>query len=86
MRILLVYILIMRTILVPVDITSTSENSVNFAVGWAKQYEYNHIILLKTSHESMFDYINRGDGYALVNGENINRRQKEANINRKMSN
>jgi nucleotide-binding universal stress UspA family protein len=70
----------MRTILVPVDATSASENAVNVAIEWGKQYGYDHIILLKTSYESMFDYITIGEGYGLVNEENINRQQDDAKI------
>jgi len=68
----------MRTILVPVDFTSTAEHAVNTAVEWAKQYGYNHIILLRTSYESMFNYITTGADYALVNEEKFNKQQEDA--------
>ncbi|MDQ1803175.1 universal stress protein [Chryseobacterium sp. CKR4-1] len=62
----------MRTILVPVDFTSTTENAVKLAAEWATQYQYTHIILLKTSQESEFDYLHIAEGHLLVNEENVN--------------
>lgn len=62
----------MRTILVPVDFTSTTENAVKLAAEWAKQYQYTHIILLKTSQESEFDYLHIAEGHSMVNEENVN--------------
>ncbi|MFP3591097.1 hypothetical protein [Chryseobacterium sp. SIMBA_038] len=62
----------MRTILVPIDFTSTTENAVKVATQWAKQYEYEHIILLKTSDESEFDYLHIAEGHSFVNEESIN--------------
>ncbi|WP_415327654.1 hypothetical protein [Chryseobacterium sp. MMS23-Vi53] len=62
----------MRTILIPVDFTSTTENAVRTAAEWAKQYEYQHIILLKTSEESEFDYLHMAEGHSFVNEESIN--------------
>lgn len=62
----------MRTILVPVDFTSTTENAVKLAAEWAKQYQYTHIILLKTSQESEFDYLHIAEGHSIVNEENVN--------------
>lgn len=62
----------MRTILVPIDFTSTTENAVKVASQWAKQYQYEHIILLKTSDESEFDYLHIAEGHSFVNEESIN--------------
>lgn len=62
----------MRTILIPVDFTSTTENAVRLAAEWAKQFEYTHIILLKTSKESEFDYLHMAEGHSFVNEENVN--------------
>jgi len=59
----------MRTILVPVDVTSASENAVGVAIEWGKQYGYNHIILLTTTYQSMFDYITIGEEY--INQEQV---------------
>lgn len=62
----------MKTILVPVDFTSTTENAVKAAAEWAKQYEYTHIILLKTSEETEFDYLHIAEGHSFANEESIN--------------
>ncbi|GEN67416.1 universal stress protein [Chryseobacterium rhizosphaerae] len=62
----------MRTILVPIDFTSTTENAVKLAAEWAKHYEYEHIILLKTAGESEFDFLHIAEGHSFVNEENIN--------------
>jgi hypothetical protein len=45
----------MKTLLVPVDFTATSENAVNFAIEWCRTYEYERIILLKTFYDSIFE-------------------------------
>ncbi len=66
----------MRTILVPVDTSSTSKNTVRYAASWASHYDYNHIILLKSSDGAMFDYLNISDGYSLVNEDIINKVQE----------
>ncbi|WEK69815.1 MAG: universal stress protein [Candidatus Chryseobacterium colombiense] len=62
----------MRTILVPVDTTSTTENAVKISADWAKQYGYDHIILLKTNNESVFEYLHIAEGHSFVNEESIN--------------
>ncbi|WP_312900486.1 universal stress protein [Chryseobacterium taichungense] len=62
----------MKTILIPVDSTATTENAVLFAAHWAQEYGYDHIILMKT-YDSVFDYINISEGYTLVNEETVNR-------------
>jgi hypothetical protein len=62
----------MRTILVPVDTTSTTENAVKVSADWAKQYGYDHIILLKTNNESVFEYLHIAEGHSFVNEESIN--------------
>ncbi|WP_374463041.1 universal stress protein [Chryseobacterium sp.] len=62
----------MRTILVPVDFTSTTENAVRVAADWAKTYDYQNIILLKTAGESEFDYLHIAEGHSFVNEESVN--------------
>ncbi|TXI96675.1 MAG: universal stress protein [Chryseobacterium cucumeris] len=62
----------MRTILVPVDFTSTTENAVRIAADWAKAYEYQNIILLKTAGESEFNYLHIAEGHSFVNEESVN--------------
>ncbi|WP_313090121.1 universal stress protein [Chryseobacterium flavum] len=63
----------MKTILVPVDFTPTTENAVKFAVEWAGKYEYQHIILLKTAGESEFDFLHIAEGHSFVNEESVNK-------------
>ncbi|ATN05609.1 hypothetical protein CRN76_09445 [Chryseobacterium indologenes] len=62
----------MRTILVPIDFTSTTENAAKVAAEWAKHYEYQNIILLKTAGESEFDYLHIAEGHSFVNEESVN--------------
>lgn len=62
----------MRTILVPIDFTSTTENAVQVAAEWAKRYEYQNIILLKIAGESEFDYLHIAEGHSFVNEESVN--------------
>lgn len=47
----------MKTLLVPVDFSDTSDNAVEFAVQWAGNYNYDRIILLKSLYDSMFESI-----------------------------
>ncbi len=70
----------MRTILVPVDFTSTTENAVQTAADWAKQYEYQQIILLKTAEESEFDYLHIAEGHSFANEESINNLLKRTEV------
>jgi hypothetical protein len=53
----------MKTMLIPVDFTATSENAINYAIEWSKAYEYKRIILLKAMYDSMFDDIIASEGY-----------------------
>ncbi|ASE61524.1 hypothetical protein CEQ15_08475 [Chryseobacterium indologenes] len=70
----------MRTILVPIDFTSTTENAVKVAAEWAKHYEYQNIILLKTAGESEFDYLHIAEGHSFVNEENVNNLLKRTEL------
>src|SRR5882757_6930770 len=47
----------MKTILIPVDFTGTSDNALEFALAWCRNFEYNHVILLKTFHSSIFENV-----------------------------
>lgn len=47
----------MKTMLIPVDFTPTSDNAVSYAVEWSKAYDYSRIILLKTLYNTMFDHL-----------------------------
>ncbi|MCJ7932276.1 MAG: universal stress protein [Chryseobacterium sp.] len=70
----------MRTILVPIDFTSTTENAVKLAAEWAKHYDYEHIVLLKTVGESEFDYLHIAEGHSFVNEENVNSLLKRTDL------
>lgn len=70
----------MRTILVPVDFTATTENAVKLAAEWATHYQYTHIILLKTSQESEFDYLHIAEGHTIVNEEIVNSLVKDTEL------
>ena len=47
----------MKTILIPVDFTRTSDNALEFALAWCRNLEYDHIILLKNFYSSIFDNV-----------------------------
>jgi len=68
----------MKTLLVPVDFTATSENAVNFAAAWSKQYGYDRIILLKSFYDSVFENIAVAEGYANFNQECLNSERQNA--------
>lgn len=68
----------MRTILIPVDATPTTENAVRYAVEWAKKYGYGRIILLKSSYESMFGQIAIGASYGLANEASLAHQETDA--------
>ncbi|HLL42176.1 MAG TPA: universal stress protein [Segetibacter sp.] len=67
----------MKTLLVPVDFTATSENAVNFAIEWCRTYEYERIILLKTFYDSIFEGLIVSAEYSNVNEEYINRQRED---------
>jgi nucleotide-binding universal stress UspA family protein len=47
----------MKTILVPIDFSDTSDNALEFAIHWCRTYNYDRIILLKSLYDSMFESI-----------------------------
>ena len=59
----------MKTMLVPVDVSETSDNAVRYAVEWSKAYGYSRIILLQTLYDSLFDTVVASAGYMRVNGD-----------------
>lgn len=67
----------MKTLLVPVDFTATSENAVNFAIEWSRKYEYERIILLKTFYDSIFEGLIVSAEYSNVNEEYIHRQSED---------
>jgi len=55
----------MKTLLVPIDFTQTSNNAVDFAVDWSKKFEYKRIILLKTFYDTLFDDVVMSSEYGV---------------------
>lgn len=68
----------MKTMLIPVDFTATSENAVSYAVEWSKAYDYKRIILLKTLYNSMFDSMIPSVDYVRVNQDYMVEEREEA--------
>lgn len=68
----------MKTLLIPVDFTSTTDNAVTFGAAWAKRYEYERIILLKTFYDNVFDNIVVSAEYAPVNQEYRQQERRDA--------
>jgi nucleotide-binding universal stress UspA family protein len=68
----------MKTILIPVDFTATSENAVTFAARWSKRYEYDQIILLKSFYDSMFENIALAADYSRVNQDYLSEERENA--------
>ena len=68
----------MKTMLIPVDFTTTSENAVSYAVEWSKAYDYKRIILLKTLYNSMFDSMIPSVDYVRVNQDYMVEEREEA--------
>ena len=68
----------MKTMLVPVDFTPTSDNAVRYAVEWSKAYGYDRIILMKTLYDSVFDTLVTSAGYMHVNGDYRSVEREEA--------
>jgi nucleotide-binding universal stress UspA family protein len=73
----------MKTMLIPVDFTATSENAVSYAVEWSKAYDYKRIILLKTLYDSMFDsmipsvdYVHVSQDYMVKEREEVREKLK----------
>jgi len=59
----------MKTLLIPVDFTTTSDNAVTFAAEWCRKYEYERVILLRTFYDNVFDHIVVSAEYAPVSQE-----------------
>ena len=59
----------MKTILIPVDFTSTSDNALEFALAWSRNFEYNHIILLKSFYSSFYENVLLTTEYVNVSQE-----------------
>lgn len=68
----------MKTLLVPVDFTATSENAVNVAAEWSQRYGYERIILLKSFYDSVFESVTVAAEYSNFNPDCINTERQHA--------
>jgi nucleotide-binding universal stress UspA family protein len=50
----------MKTMLIPVDFTKASENAIEYAMEWCRNFDYEHIILLRVFSSSIFDNLSTG--------------------------
>ena len=70
----------MKTLLIPVDFTNSSQNAIDFAVHWARKYLYQRIILLRSFYSSMYENMIMSADFSNMNEEYLNkkrRRQKD---------
>ena len=63
----------MKTLLLPVDFTATSENAINFAAEWSQKYLYDRIILLRSFYTSMYERAIMSGEFANVDQDYLNR-------------
>lgn len=70
--------LVMKTLLVPVDFSTTSDNTIRFAAAWCAQYEYKRVILLKTFYQNVFSDIVVAAEYGAVNQDFMQHHREEA--------
>lgn len=68
----------MKTLLIPVDFTATSENAINVAAEWSKRYGYERIILLKSFYDFVFEGIVVAAEYSNFHQDNLNRERQAA--------
>ena len=68
----------MKTMLIPVDFTATSDNAISYAVEWAHAYDYKRIILLKTLYDSVFENLISSSDYMHVNQDYRQNEREEA--------
>lgn len=67
----------MKTLLVPIDFTSSTANTIDFAAEWAKKYLYERIILLRTFYSSMYENIIMSADFSTMNDEYLNKKRRE---------
>jgi nucleotide-binding universal stress UspA family protein len=72
----------MKTILIPVDFTSTSDNATEFALAWSRNSEYDHIILLKSFYSSFYENILLTTEYVNVSQEHRNNEMEMLRLRR----
>lgn len=62
----------MKTLLLPIDFSAASENAINFAASWSKNYNYDRIILLKSFYTSMYENVIMAGEFANVDQYYLN--------------
>ncbi len=67
----------MKTLLIPVDFTNTSDKAVNFGCEWAKKYSYERIILLRSFYSSMYENMIMSADFSSVNEEYLNKKRDD---------
>lgn len=71
----------MKTLLIPVDFSNSSNHTIDFAAEWAKKYLYERIILLRSFYSSMYENMIMSADFSNVNKEYLNRkREKESKM------
>ncbi len=70
----------MKTMLIPVNFTATSDNAVSYAIAWSKAYDYKRIILLKTLHDTVFDNLIPSIDYVHVSQDYMAKEREEATL------
>ncbi|MGO4294480.1 universal stress protein [Chitinophaga sp. RAB17] len=68
----------MKTLLVPVDFSTTSEETIHFAAAWSQRYEYKRVILLKTFYQNVFSDIVMAAEYGAVSHDFMESHREEA--------
>ncbi|MFY0256301.1 universal stress protein [Chitinophaga sp. 30R24] len=68
----------MKTLLIPVDFTATSDETVKFAAAWCQQYAYKRVILLKTFYNNVFSDIVVSAEYGAVHPDFMKEQREEA--------
>ncbi|HXR84090.1 MAG TPA: universal stress protein [Hanamia sp.] len=67
----------MKTLLVPVDFTTASENAINFTAEWSRKYLYERIILLRSFYTSMYEGAIMSGEFANVDQDYLNRNRMQ---------
>lgn len=67
----------MKTLLIPVDFTSSSENAISFAAEWTRKYHYERIILLRSFYTSMYENVIMSGEFANVDQDYLNKTRRE---------
>ncbi|NIG54148.1 hypothetical protein [Chitinophaga sp. Cy-1792] len=67
----------MKTLLIPVDASTTNPALVNFAAEWIKKYQYERVVMLQSLYENVFDAMAMSADYAAVNQDVIAKRRED---------